>query len=705
LRRLVLKELADNALDAGATVVVGNLEDGGYFVEDDGPGISPDEIATLFSINRPLMSSKLLRLPTRGALGNGLRVVAGAVLASRGRLVVLTRDCHIVVTPGDDGISKTEITQIDHPKGTRIEIRFGAALPEDENALYWAELAAGVGQSGKTYKGKTSPHWYDADSLFELFQAAGNRIVRDLIAELDGCAGAKAGKITADFKGRTCESIDRLEVRKLLRLARENARVVKPSRLGGVGADAGLEPHYAKITGIYRSGPQVPGLIPFAAEAWAKVGGQVEDTLTELMLNRTAITGNVSLYHEKTKVHIRGCGLHSTIDVGRRPFYLTIHVTSPYCPYISDGKAPDLSVFEAEIGEVIKKAVGKACRAAPVPKTTTDSILPHARSGRRSEAEEADYREQLDAFCDLILEIKDALDFEVSSRGWAYILEDHGLHKGEFNKAEKLIGDCRKSGRLPLGIVAADISREFANLEQIDIQGPELEAQSIIDDLGKAHLRFKPISFWDDQDYYIQMLVEKIDLKSLFHRVCEEFAIPLANTRGWSDINGRAKMMERFKYWEARGKQCVLLYCGDHDPAGLRISDFLRSNMADLSDAVGWRPDDLIIDRFGLNHDFIERHDLTWIDNLETGSGRRLDDPRHPDHNKAYVRDYIRRFGARKVEANALVVRPEEGRELCRQAILKYIPASASANYAARLKPHHEEVEQETRRLLREMLS
>ena len=40
LRRLVAKELADNALDAGGTCKVGTLPDGGFYVEDDGPGIS-----------------------------------------------------------------------------------------------------------------------------------------------------------------------------------------------------------------------------------------------------------------------------------------------------------------------------------------------------------------------------------------------------------------------------------------------------------------------------------------------------------------------------------------------------------------------------------------------------------------------------------------------------------------------------------------
>src|ERR1700730_18237379 len=60
-------------------------------IADDGPGIAPAIVPKLFSINRPLLSSKLRSLPLRGMLGNGLRVVAGAVAASQGSLVVETR--------------------------------------------------------------------------------------------------------------------------------------------------------------------------------------------------------------------------------------------------------------------------------------------------------------------------------------------------------------------------------------------------------------------------------------------------------------------------------------------------------------------------------------------------------------------------------------------------------------------------------------
>jgi DNA mismatch repair ATPase MutL len=129
LRRLVLKEIADNALDTGAELTAGFVDrEKGldlHFIEDDGPGLdgTPEEIAELFSIRRPMRSSKLLRLPQRGALGNGLRVVAGAVLASEGSLAVITSNKRIKLRPEADGSTAViKVTPVDHPIGTRIEI-------------------------------------------------------------------------------------------------------------------------------------------------------------------------------------------------------------------------------------------------------------------------------------------------------------------------------------------------------------------------------------------------------------------------------------------------------------------------------------------------------------------------------------------------------------------------------------------------------
>jgi hypothetical protein len=328
--------------------------------------------------------------------------------------------------------------------------------------------------------------------------------------------------------------------------------------------------------------------------------------------------------------------------------------------------------------------------------------LPKRARGRLSKEAEEAYQADVRAFCAQIIQIRSSLDFEVSSRGWCYILEGQiGLGKGEFDDAQKLINDCRKDGKLPIDICAEDGSRATVNLEEIDTRTPEDEALDWRKAIENAHNGYTPFSFWENQEYYLEMWVEKIDLRSLFLPVCERFRVPIANVKGWCDINSRAAVMQRFAYWQAKGKKCVLLYCGDHDPAGLKISGTIRSNLRDVEPAVKWDPSDLIIDRFGLNISFIEEQGLTWIDNLETARGRyHLDDPLHDDHRKQYVQEYIAQYGARKCEANALVIRPDAGRQLCLEAIQRYVNDSSVTEYEAALQVQREKVREYITRML-----
>jgi len=331
-------------------------------------------------------------------------------------------------------------------------------------------------------------------------------------------------------------------------------------------------------------------------------------------------------------------------------------------------------------------------------------MIPKRARGRPTAKAQARYEVEVEQFCDLILQINSSLDFRVSSRGWCYQLEEYGLGKGDFDQAQELINDCRKSGMLPLDICADDNARAAEHTElasatyndtpvedvvEIALEDIDNARQEAIDNAGQW---YEPFQFWYTQDFYIEMLVEKIDLKELFKRICRKYCIPLGNSRGWPDINSRADMMRRFKEMEDQGKQCVLLYCGDHDPAGLNISESLRSMFADLTGAVGWNPENLIIDRFGLNTEFIEHNNLSWIEGLQTSSGKYLEDPKHPDHHKPYVQEYLKRFGPRKVEANALVTRAQAGRKLCLDAICKYVPEDAPEVYEVTVSQAQEEI-------------
>lgn len=297
---------------------------------------------------------------------------------------------------------------------------------------------------------------------------------------------------------------------------------------------------------------------------------------------------------------------------------------------------------------------------------------------------------KLEEFADYLLELSEEIGFKVSSRGWAYLLETRRfINKDQFDRVTTLINKCRQKGYLPIDFVAEEEARSF--------KGVELPNDNdIVDDFGlwleaakKAPEHYNP-DWWNGENYYIQMVVEKIDLVTLFSPVCRQYHIPIANAKGWSSMLQRAEYARRFAQAENNGLQCVLLYCGDHDPDGLRISEFIRNNLDDLkhirwSDGLnGFDPQNLIIDRFGLNFDFIEFHKLTWIDNLITGSGLNLASPTHRNHKMPYVQEYLQNIGKRKCEANAVVTMPQQAQQLVRNAIEKYLGSDARDRFESK---------------------
>ena len=184
---LVAKELMDNALDANidGQCWIEQISADGFIIGDNGPGIDPDAVADMFSINRPLKSTKHLRLPTRGALGNGLRVVAGAVLATGGTLKITTGGQIVKLTPQhDNGTTSIEVIGNQDCNGTLIEVHLGPdAGPID---LQWAKLALQLSSGNqKHYKGKTSPWWYNSRDFYELCLSAKDTTIRDLISKFE----------------------------------------------------------------------------------------------------------------------------------------------------------------------------------------------------------------------------------------------------------------------------------------------------------------------------------------------------------------------------------------------------------------------------------------------------------------------------------------------------------------------------------------
>jgi hypothetical protein len=452
IARLVLKELTDNGLDASGQVEVGELPNGrGYFVEDKGSGIdgTPEQIADLFSIVRPMISSKLLRLPTRGALGNGLRVVAGAVLASGkgSSLTVITRNRRIVLRPERDGTTTVvSVKTVKHPVGTRVEISFGPTLPCDANTLYWAKSACVLAEAGKSYAGKSSPHWYDAAQFQELLYATGKTPVRELIAQLDGCTGGKAGEIVAQARlGRAlCKDVTRRQAARLLEAARENAKPVTPERLGALGPEALYGYSYACSRGHVCFGSAEPlAEIPFGVEAWAETTLLATD-LT-VCVNRTPITGEIEAARDKRDIDAYGCGLANTIAQAPKDaqFNIWVNITTPYMPITSDGKAPNLVPFHRQIYDAVDKAVKKAHRPNAKGSSQKDIVLDNLQAVIADVSGESAYRfNERQLFYALRPIVMDKTQGELKINNFKKILTDY---EAEFGEIEGMYREPRGS--------------------------------------------------------------------------------------------------------------------------------------------------------------------------------------------------------------------------------------------------------------------
>ena len=323
-------------------------------------------------------------------------------------------------------------------------------------------------------------------------------------------------------------------------------------------------------------------------------------------------------------------------------------------------------------------------------------VFPRKRKGRLKKDEKIEYETKVKQFgADL-----QALEFEMlgikstenipeklktSTRGWCYLLEVFGIiDKDEFDIGDVVIGYCRKVGYLPIDFVAIDNTRGWYNVEPLKKEYKEPK-QWIIDFLNDAKKLYKlkdDISFWESQKYYIQFRTEKIDIRNLFNDIFRACHIPASNARGWSDINSWNLMAQRYKQAEEMGLIPILLYYQDHDPMGIKIGETIMSNLKDLENATGWNPDNLIVDVFGLSFKFIEDNGLRWIDNLITGSGRKVGEIY--ERYKAgtmikgerifnYEISYIDKYGVRKCEANAIVTVRKAAQTDCIKAIQRYL--------------------------------
>jgi DNA mismatch repair protein MutL len=127
----VVKELVENALDAGATRIAVRVRGGGLAeieVADDGAGIAPDELVlaiTRHATSKLAGAGELARIDTLGFRGEGLASIAAV---ARVTIVSRTSDADVATALDAHGERVGEPYRIAGPTGTRVVVRdlFGA---------------------------------------------------------------------------------------------------------------------------------------------------------------------------------------------------------------------------------------------------------------------------------------------------------------------------------------------------------------------------------------------------------------------------------------------------------------------------------------------------------------------------------------------------------------------------------------------------
>jgi len=169
------------------------------------------------------------------------------------------------------------------------------------------------------------------------------------------------------------------------------------------------------------------------------------------------------------------------------------------------------------------------------------------------------------------------------------------------------------------------------------------------------------------QPVYLETWVEKQALEGVLKRVTEHYHVRLMVNKGYSSASAMYEAAKRFKEAWEDGKDCHILYLGDHDPSGLDMVRDIRQRL----------------------HDFGEEPEVSHI-GLTMEQVLELDPPPNPAKITDSRSDwYISKYGDESWELDAIP--PPRLVEIVEGAILELIDEDA----------FEERKEQETKDLLR----
>ena len=137
-----------------------------------------------------------------------------------------------------------------------------------------------------------------------------------------------------------------------------------------------------------------------------------------------------------------------------------------------------------------------------------------------------------------------------------------------YAKLSKILSDARMCGQVDWDIIEDRVRVPKMHSEWDDIQ-----------DLVNSAIHSYRKNRMDGQDNYVEVWVEKDALSGVLSPITDEYHVHLMVNRGYSSVSAMHDAALRFERATNQGKDCTILYLGDHDPSGLDMIRDIRDRL------------------------------------------------------------------------------------------------------------------------------
>ena len=159
--------------------------------------------------------------------------------------------------------------------------------------------------------------------------------------------------------------------------------------------------------------------------------------------------------------------------------------------------------------------------------------------------------------------------YRMTLRQLFYQLVSHDILPNDQKKYKKLstiIKDARMAGLIDWDVIEDRI--------RIPTMPSEFENISHLVNVAISSYRRDR---WENQEYYVEVWVEKDALSGVLEPVTRKYHVHLLVNRGYSSTSALHESVLRIK--EQQDKECVILYLGDHDPSGKNMITDIRNRL------------------------------------------------------------------------------------------------------------------------------